>query len=81
MVECEGEVGKSMVSIGDDFTVQTSLEDLEFGFSIIQSTQKVCLILSDSHYSQKERLVTRAIISYSGKVLYITIILSFNYVH
>lgn len=25
----------------DDFTVQTSLEDLEFGFSITKSTQKV----------------------------------------
>ncbi len=25
----------------DDFTVQTSLEDLEFGFSVTKSTQKV----------------------------------------
>ena len=25
----------------DDFTVETSLEDLEFGFSIVKSTQKV----------------------------------------
>lgn len=41
VVECEGEVGKSVVSAGDDFTVETALEDLEFGFSITTSTQKV----------------------------------------
>ena len=27
----------------DDFTVETSLEDLEFGFSIMKSTQKVAI--------------------------------------
>ena len=41
MVECEGVEGKSVVSAGDDFTVETALEDLEFGFSITTSTQKV----------------------------------------
>ena len=41
VVECECEVGKSVVSAGDDFTVETALEDLEFGFSITTSTQKV----------------------------------------
>ena len=45
VVECEGEVGKSVVSACDDFTVETALEDLEFGFSITTSTQKV----SQSH--------------------------------
>lgn len=40
-MECEGEMGKSVVSAGDDFTVETALEDLEFGFSITTSTQKV----------------------------------------
>lgn len=40
-VECEEEEGKSVVSGGDDFTVETALEDLEFGFSIVKSTQKV----------------------------------------
>ena len=29
----------------DDFTVETSLEDLEFGFSVIKSTQKVLVYL------------------------------------
>ena len=42
MVECEEEEeGRSVVSGGDDFTVETALEDLEFGFSVITSTQKV----------------------------------------
>ena len=41
MVECEGVEGKSVVSACDDFTVETALEDLEFGFSITTSTQKV----------------------------------------
>lgn len=41
VVECEGEEGKSVVNAGDDFTVETALEDLEFGFSITTSTQKV----------------------------------------
>ena len=27
--------------VGDDFTVETALEDLEFGFTVIKSTQKV----------------------------------------
>lgn len=30
-----------MVSAGDDFTVETALEDLEFGFSVTTSKQKV----------------------------------------
>ena len=38
--EVEGE-GSMMTSEVDDFTVETSLEDLEFGFSVISSTQKV----------------------------------------
>ena len=40
-VECEGEVGRNVVNAGDDFTVETALEDLEFGFSITTSKQKV----------------------------------------
>ena len=28
----------------DDFTVETSLQDLEFGFSVIKSTQKVSTV-------------------------------------
>ena len=40
MEEVEGE-GGVVTSDVDDFTVETSLEDLEFGFSIINSTQKV----------------------------------------
>ena len=36
----EGE-GSLITSQMDDFTVETSLEDLEFGFSVTSSTQKV----------------------------------------
>ena len=43
-VECEGEVGRNVVNAGDDFTVETALEDLEFGFSITTSKQKVSYI-------------------------------------
>ncbi len=38
--EVEGE-GGVVTSEVDDFTVETSLEDLEFGFNISNSTQKV----------------------------------------
>ena len=41
VVVCEGEEGRNVVNAGDDFTVETALEDLEFGFSITTSTQKV----------------------------------------
>ena len=45
-VECEEyEEGESVATSTDDFTVETSLEDLEFGFSIVTSTQKVQLEL------------------------------------
>lgn len=41
-LECDEVHGNDNVSaVGDDFTVETSLEDLEFGFSITKSTQKV----------------------------------------
>lgn len=33
--------GRLMTSQVDDFTVATSLEDLEFGFSVTRNTQKV----------------------------------------
>lgn len=46
VVECEGEVGRNVVNAGDDFTVETALEDLEFGFSITTSKQKVCNLLT-----------------------------------
>ena len=42
VVECDEIEGSSNVSyLGDDFTVETALEDLEFGFTVIKSTQKV----------------------------------------
>lgn len=41
LMECEEIHGEENVTAGDDFTVQTSLEDLEFGFSIVRSTEKV----------------------------------------
>ena len=40
--ECDEIEGSNNVSyLGDDFTVKTALEDLEFGFTVIKSTQKV----------------------------------------
>ena len=42
VVECDEIEGSSNVSnVGDDFTVETALEDLEFGFSVVKSTHKV----------------------------------------
>ena len=42
VVECDEIEGSNNVSyVGDDFTVETALEDLEFGFTVIKSTQKV----------------------------------------
>ena len=41
LVDCDEIHGEENVTAGDDFTVQTSLEDLEFGFSIVKSTEKV----------------------------------------
>ncbi len=44
LLECDEIHGNDNVSACDnDFTVATSLEDLEFGFSIAKSTQKVCV--------------------------------------
>ena len=41
VVECDEIEGSNNVSyLGDDFTVETALEDLEFGFTVIKSTQK-----------------------------------------
>ena len=41
-MECDEVHGDDNVAAdSDDFTVETALEDLEFGFSVIQSTQKV----------------------------------------
>ncbi len=47
-VECDEIHGEGNVPAAqvDDFTVETSLEDLEFGFSIIKSTQKVCVYVA-----------------------------------
>ena len=55
-VECEGEVGKNVVNAGDDFTVETALEDLEFGFSITTSKQRVSYNRDD--LSPKGRMVS-----------------------
>lgn len=43
LLECEEEHGRSTVTTpnGDVLTVETSLEDLEFGFKVVRSTQKV----------------------------------------
>lgn len=43
LLECEEEHGRSTVTTpnGDVLTVETSLEDLEFGFKVVKSTQKV----------------------------------------
>ncbi len=44
VLECEQEHGSSAAvktSPGDTRIVETSLEDLEFGFSVVRSTQKV----------------------------------------
>lgn len=42
VVECDEIEGSGNVSsLGDDFTVETALEDLEFGFTVTKSTQKV----------------------------------------
>ena len=42
-MECDEIHGEENVAAAqvDDFTVQTSLEDLEFGFSVMKSKQKV----------------------------------------
>ena len=40
-MECEELQGSNVSAFGDDFTVATALEDLEFGFSVITSAQKV----------------------------------------
>lgn len=42
-IECEVEEGHGTVTTptGDTLTVETSLEDLEFGFKVVKSTQKV----------------------------------------
>ena len=45
VLECEELQGSNMAAVGDDFTVATALEDLEFGFSIVQSSQKVCHVI------------------------------------
>ena len=45
VAECDEIEGSNNVSyLGDDFTVETALEDLEFGFTVIKSTQKVIII-------------------------------------
>ena len=47
VVECDEIEGSNNVStMGDDFTVETALEDLEFGFTVIKSTQQVSIIES-----------------------------------
>ena len=39
-MECEELQGSNVSTFGDDFTVATALEDLEFGFSAVTSTEK-----------------------------------------
>lgn len=55
LVECEQESGSAVRSSGgDSLTVETSLEDIEFGFSVVRSIQKVkCSILPSqgNHFS------------------------------
>lgn len=47
VVECDEIEGSNNVStMGDDFTVETALEDLEFGFTVIKNTQQVSKIES-----------------------------------
>ena len=41
LVECEDQHGSNVTALGDDFTVATALEDLEFGFNVVTNTQKV----------------------------------------
>ena len=43
LVECDEEYASSTVttSVNDAYTVEMSLEDIEFGFSVVCSTQKV----------------------------------------
>ena len=42
VVECdEIEESNNVSYVGDDFTIETALEDLEFGFIVIKNTQKV----------------------------------------
>ena len=41
LVECEELQGSNVSAFGDDFTVATALEDLEFVFSVVTSTEKV----------------------------------------
>ena len=51
VLECEQEHGLSAAvktSPGDTKIVETSLEDLEFGFSVVKSTQKVTYELNNS---------------------------------
>lgn len=51
VVECDEIEGSSNVSTtGDDFTVETALEDLEFGFTVTESTQQVSVIESLCSY-------------------------------
>lgn len=40
LVECEDQHGSNVTALGDDFTVATALEDLEFGFNVVTNTQK-----------------------------------------
>ena len=58
-VDCDEVHGESNVAAAevDDFTVETSLEDLEFGFSIIRSTQKV---RSLSQWTRRDQARRRA---------------------
>lgn len=46
LVQCdeqEEEETGPMVSAADSFTLETSLEDLEFGFGVVSNTQKVSM--------------------------------------
>ena len=41
LIECEHGLSTMKTPAGDTLVVETSLEDLEFGFSVVKSTQKV----------------------------------------
>ena len=49
-MECEELQESNVSAFGDDFTVATALEDREFGFSVVTSTQNEGQRSSCGHY-------------------------------
>lgn len=66
LMECDEIHGEENVVAAymDDFTVETSLEDLEFGFSITKSTEKV----------NKERIVNVKDCEHCGSVIMVQVL-------